>query len=137
MPISAKPTYTVQGKVFVLKPTSRRNREAVQRFLELEHNQLRERADALKNNARRSDLIFLQENDKYNPEEHGKIPEEIKIEEEDDYRFYFEFFRVLTDGPHDDLDFDDFDIKITEQVRDDFLPERYKMATLLATSFLQ
>lgn len=59
-----------------------------------------------------------------------KTDEELK--KEDEYLPLFEVFQIVTDGPHDKLKFEDFDIKVAEVAINDFLPNSRKIALALA-----
>jgi hypothetical protein len=41
----------------------------------------------------------------------------------DQYEFYWKVFCLLTEGPHDAIDEDEFDAKLGERVFMDFLPQ--------------
>jgi hypothetical protein len=91
--------YTIQGKEFVLKPTSPRTRKSLQELY-------KEQADA------QHALEVALAGDEDTP-----IPEAP-----DEYDWYFRIFCTLTEGPHSELDFEDFDIKVAERALSDFLP---------------
>ena len=59
-----------------------------------------------------------------------KTDEDLK--REDEYLPLFEAFILVTDGPHDKLKFEDFDIKVAEVAIQDFLPNSRKIAMALA-----
>jgi hypothetical protein len=95
--------YKVQGFEFTLRPTTVRTRKTLQ---DLYRQQAQEEVDSL------DALDTL--------EETGEVSD--LREPLDEYRWYFDLFCTLTEGPHDMLDFEDFDIKCGERVLSDFLP---------------
>lgn len=135
MPLPPKPTYQVQGYSFTLKPTSIENRELIREWMRKERELLSQIAQDIRSNMKRENLLTLESAGKYDRKIHGEIPEEIDVEH-DEYAFYFEYFCMMTDGPHDQLDRRKFDIKITEGIKEDFLPEAYRTATSMAFSLL-
>lgn len=106
-----KPTYIVQGHEFTLKPTTIRNRRAVTSYL----------SESTKR---------LAETDTENIEDIGDL-----IERFDEFRMFFDIFRIVTDGPHDKIDFEDFDVKLGEVALADFFPTATVM-TLRQIGFL-
>ena len=100
-----KPVYKEQGLEFVLKRTTPKNRKEVETYFE-------KYGEGMVEKIRRLRMISK-----------GK---EISLDGldgfPDEYETYFDLFKILTVGPHDKLDFEDFDVKVAEQALADFLP---------------
>lgn len=124
-------TYIVQGMVFTLKETTPANRRLLE---ELTKREIEKSDKALE--ASRDQIIWQQKNIAFQlgdlDEDPGERPEVPPLQ--DEYLFYFEVFKALTEGEHDKLDFDNFNIKIAEKVRSDFLPESNPILTNLINS---
>ena len=84
-----KPTYTVQGHKFKLKPTSRRNKEVLGAYMK----EYAEKVDGL-----------LQAY-----ESEGEVDEAEGKALISDEKVMFDVFCIVTEGPHDKLDEYDFD----------------------------
>lgn len=130
MPQPVKPVYKVQGHEFVLKETSPDVRDEINEFMREYQQGLLAKSEAVKVNLDRQTLLQKQRAGIYDPEKDGPIPDEIEVEF-DEYEFYFRLFCALTRGPHDKLNPRQFDIKVAEAAKDDFLPEGYKIANSL------
>jgi hypothetical protein len=91
-----KPTYSVNGETFTLKPTTVKNRQLVEEF----GQKLTEFTDE-------------------------------ELENRDEYTTYFELFKLITEGPHDKIVFEEFDVKVGEEAYDDFLPKARRTALAL------
>lgn len=118
-----RPVYSIPVKdevlQFTLKPTSIKVREEVNEALAAQVEAIRAKAkEVLDANAEEMTLEELQA---------------LRLSEFDQYRLDFELFKLLTDGPHEKLVIEEFDVKITEQAKADFLPESSKtVRTLLS-----
>ena len=102
-----KPTYMVHGNVFTLKATSPRNRKIVNAFFEEQGEKINELMDV-------------------DPDSIESLEQLSAIY--DEYESYFKLFHLLTDGPHEKLDFEDFDVKVAEVAIRDFFPEATSIA---------
>lgn len=92
--------YEMQGLQFTLKPTTPKNRRA---FCAYERDYIEELRD---------------------PENQAKSVDEVYERME---RNVFERFKLATEGPHDEIVFDDFDVNLAEEAIQDFLPHYMKM----------
>lgn len=54
--------------------------------------------------------------------EYENVPADDEAAVQDEYRLYLDLFIAITDGPHDKLDFEDFDVKASEAALADFFP---------------
>jgi len=100
-----KPIYEVQGLRFVLGATTPARRKALKAI-----NDARDEAVQAYIEACETALAA--------GEAEPEVPEGLG----DDYRYLFDVFCALTEGPHDALDFDAFDVKYGEAALADFLP---------------
>ena len=99
-----RPIYEEQGKQFQLVKTSKVNREQFQKYMDERTDRMVEREEALERRAM--------------GEEVESIPDPV-----DQYRMYWDWFVMLTEGPHDEIDEDHFDAKLGEKVVSDFVPQ--------------
>ena len=99
-----RPIYEEQGEQFQLKKTSPRNREKLRDYLNERTERMVEREEALEEQANGNLDVSL--------------PEPV-----DQYALYWDLFVMLTEGPHDEIDRQDFDEKLGEKVLSDFVPQ--------------
>lgn len=95
---------------FAVKDTTKRNRDEIAKHLNVYQEQIQQAAEKLVD-AANDDGLELDEIDK------------LDIPDFDKYDLDFKMFCWLTTGPHDLLDPDDFNVKMTEVARAAFLPE--------------
>jgi len=100
-----RPTYEEQGETFKLVKTSKVNREKLQEYMSERNARMVEREQALEEQAMGENLD-------------EELPEAIN-----QYEMYWDWFVMLTEGPHDEIDRDHFDEKLGEKVLSDFVPQ--------------
>lgn len=117
---------------FELKPTSIKNRNALNTFMQEYRESLMEKAEAIRHNRRVEALEERQALGDYD----GDIPEKYDLPEIDDYDYLILLFKQLTTGPHSQIDDESFDVKFAEAAMRDFLPEAYQTARELTQSLI-
>lgn len=137
MPLPPKPTYTCKGKngedlTFTLIPTTPNNRDRVAEFLRVYREQTVEIASAMRQNALREELLTKKELGQVV----GEIPEEAEVPEWDQYEYHHKLFCALTEGPHDQIDFGNFDIQLGAAAQMDFLPASAQMMSIALESLV-
>lgn len=103
----SRKTYTEQGETFKIVKTSKKNRARVREYFAERNDRIREVEEMTQAHAVGERL-------------------DEDIPEIDDFEVYWDLFVMLTDGPHDEIDRDDFDEKLGEAVYADFLPQAKK-----------
>jgi hypothetical protein len=98
-----RPVYEEQGKEFELKKTSPHNRKKLREYMDDRTRRMTEREEALEQRAMGEEV---------------EVPEAV-----DQYQMYWDWFTMLTNGPHDEIDREHFDEKLGEQVLSDFVPQ--------------
>jgi len=101
----SRPTYEEQGETFTLVKTSPANREKLQEYMSERNARMVERENVLEKQANGENLD-------------EPLPDAIN-----QYEMYWDWFVMLTDGPHDKIERDKFDEKLGEKVLSDFLPQ--------------
>jgi len=99
-----RPKYDEQGKTFTLVKTSQHNRAKLREYMDERNDRMLEREEALEEQA--------------NGNLDVKLPDPIN-----QYEMYWDWFVMLTDGPHDEIDREHFDEKLGEKVLSDFVPQ--------------
>ena len=99
-----KPIYEEQGEQFQLVKTSKVNRARFRDYMDERTGRMLEREEALEKEAL--------------GEEVDEVPDPV-----DQYEMYWDWFVMLTDGPHDEIDREHFDEKLGEKVLSDFVPQ--------------
>lgn len=100
-----RPTYEEQGETFKLVKTSKINRDKLQDYMSKRNKKMVEREEALERQAMGEDLG-------------EEVPDSIN-----QYEMYWDWFVMLTDGPHEDIEREEFDEKLGEKVLSDFVPQ--------------
>jgi len=100
----ARPQYQEQGKTFTLVKTSRHNRGILREYMDERNEKMLKREEALEEQAMGNTDV--------------EAPDAIN-----QYEMYWDWFVMLTDGPHDEIDRDHFDEKLGEKVLSDFVPQ--------------
>ena len=121
MPLPAKNTYEIQGHTFVLAPTTPKRRDALDALIKAKDEEQRDFVAAV-SAAESAGVSWVSRLD-------------LLPDPPDEYRFYFDVFCAVTDGPHEKLVFEDFDTKAGEVALQDFLPTQ-KLTELRLIGFL-
>jgi len=100
----ARPQYEEQGKTFTLVKTSQHNRSRLREYMDERNEKMLEREEALEERAMGNTEV--------------DVPDSIN-----QYEMYWDWFVMLTDGPHDDIERKHFDEKLGEKVLSDFVPQ--------------
>lgn len=123
-----KKEYEIQGLKFTLKPTTVANRKRLESYLESARDEMIRNADLAVQRWERERALIESRTD---PD--IEIPDEPEESDRDEYQTAFDMFVLLTDGPHEQLSFEDFDIKYAEDALENFLPSASRIASGLAT----
>jgi len=100
-----RPTYEEQGETFTLVKTSKHNRDRLQEYMSERNERMVQREDALEKQAMGENLD-------------EELPDPIN-----QYEMYWDWFVMLTEGPHEKIDREHFDEKLGEKVLSDFVPQ--------------
>lgn len=112
-----KKVYKEQGLLFTVRRSTVRVREEYDALVEKHAARGLAQSQRLKDYAATiEDLVAQREAG----EEGGEVPEYPAPDKGVDRPPYFDIFAVLTDGPHDELDPDEFDELLGERVMQDF-----------------
>jgi hypothetical protein len=95
--------YEEQGEQFQLVKTSPHNRQKLREYMDGRTRRMTEREEALEQRAMGEEV---------------ELPEAV-----DQYEMSWDWFVMLTEGPHEEIDREHFDEKLGEQVLSDFVPQ--------------
>jgi hypothetical protein len=123
-----KKEYEINGETFTVKPTTVANRKRIEAYLENSRQEILQNVELAEKRLEREIAIRQSKEDPS-----IEIPPEIEMSDRDDYQTAFDLFKLLTDGPHEVLVFEEFDIAYARDALENFLMSAAGIGSTLAT----